>query len=166
MSFVGIKKVSSADELKELLNIFSQQSQETQQQSYYFLRWVDKVSGIIVNLPEDFSNSEGQFFNAELELRWKLESKGYSVLLLRANNHNIDTELGFEKLEGEWKVSEKQNAHFYGTHENSPTRFPKEFIYKNQQQENIKPKNIPLAQINFFNKKTATVHFVALTLKN
>lgn len=164
MSFVGFKKVSSVDELKELLNIYSQKSQ---QQSYYFLRWVDRVSGIIAKLPEDISNSEGQFFNAELELRWKPESKGYSVLLLRANNQHQDTELGFEKLKGEWEISEKQNAHFYGTDEKSNiTRFPKEFIYKNQNQESINPKQIPLSQINFYNKQTATVHFVALTLKN
>ncbi|MEO1428361.1 MAG: hypothetical protein AAFV71_04705 [Cyanobacteria bacterium J06633_8] len=163
MSFVGIKQVSSADELKELLNTYSQASQ---QQSYYFLRWVDKVSGIITNLPEDFSKSEGQFFNAELELRWKPGGKGYNVLLLRANNHHQDTELGFKKIGGEWEVSEKQNAHFYGTDEKSNiTRFPKNFIYKNQQKD-INPKDIPLAQINFFNKQTATVHFVALTLKN
>ncbi|AFY55876.1 hypothetical protein Riv7116_3420 [Rivularia sp. PCC 7116] len=164
MSFVGFKKVSSADELKELLNIYSQQSQ---QQSYYFLRWLDRVSGIITNLPEDFSNSEGQFFNAELELRWKPEGKGYSILLLRANNHHQDSELGFKEIGGEWEVSEEQNAYFYGVDEKKlPTRFPKGFIYKNQQQENIKPKDIPLAQRNFFNKHTATVHFVALTLKN
>ncbi|MCJ8279297.1 MAG: hypothetical protein MJK14_05010 [Rivularia sp. ALOHA_DT_140] len=163
MSFVGFKKVVSVNELKELLNQYSQQSQ---QQSYYFVRWVDRVSGIITNLPEDISKSEGQFFNAELELRWKPEGKGYSILLLRANNNPQDTESGFEKLKGEWEVSEKQNAHFYGTDEKSNiTRFPKTFIYKNQQ-KHINPKEIPLAQINFFNKHTATVHFVALTLKN
>ncbi|GGA44730.1 hypothetical protein [Okeania sp. KiyG1] len=78
MSFVGTRQLNSVDELEELLTKISHENAN----SYYFLRWPHKVSGIVKNLPSEFPSSEGQMFNEKLELRWKKNHKGYQVLVL------------------------------------------------------------------------------------
>ncbi|MEB3282488.1 MAG: hypothetical protein VKK42_26570 [Lyngbya sp.] len=148
MSFVGSKNISSVEELKELL------TQNANSSSYYFLRWVDKVSGIIEEFPSDFEQNpspEGQMFNSEFELRWKRKDSGFEVLLLTEG----------DSLPGEWKTIEEgcewetevRKACLY---QPTVTRFPRKFKY---------PKDINLAQRYFKNKTTSTVHFIALTVQ-
>lgn len=140
MSFVGIKKLASVEELRELL------TQKSSKPSYYFLRWTHKVSGIVNQLPPDFPSPEGQMFNADWELRWKQQKKGYEVLILS----NADDEPGFTKVGQSWETQLRQ-AQIYGSTE---TCFPKEFIAE----------NVNIAQRYFRDSQTAIVHFVALTV--
>lgn len=140
MSFVGVKQLSSVDELRELLN------QRMDQPSYYFLRWFHKVSPIVEQLPQDFPSPEGQMFNADWELRWKQKGKGYEVLLLS----NTDSEPGFIAVGQNWETQLRQ-AHLYRSTE---TRFPKGFSSTSAN----------VAQRYFIDTQTATVHFVALTV--
>ncbi|MUG98254.1 hypothetical protein F7734_40485 [Scytonema sp. UIC 10036] len=137
--FVGVKQISSQDELKKLLEKLSEPS-------YYFLRWVDKVSGILPELKE-FS-PEGQMFNSKMELRWRQGDLGYEVLLL--SQDEPDVQLGFKPIGSSWQIVERQ-AHFYRETE---TRFPKGFSHQ----------DIKIGQRYFMDKDTATVRFVALTV--
>lgn len=140
-AFVGVKKVSSADELKHLL-------ENSSDPNYYFLQWPHKVSGIVEKLSE-FPSPEGQMFNSQFELRWKQRGSEYEVLIL--STENPDSALGdFQAIGNKWKIIDR-NAHLYTKHE---TRFPHQFIY---------PK-INIAQRYFMDAETATVHFVALTV--
>lgn len=140
MSFVGIKQMYSADELKELLN------QKADRHSYYFLRWFHKVSGIVKDLPSDFPSPEGQMFNADCELRWKQNKKGYEVLLLS----QADSEAEFTSVGKTWET-QLRPAQAYS---NSETRFSNKF--KNECSE--------IAQRYFIDQQTSTIHFVALTV--
>jgi len=140
--FVGVKKVSSADELKQLLDSFPSPH------NYYFLRWHHKVSGIQKKL-EEFPCPEGQMFNPELELRWKQKGQNFDVLLLSTTEPNA--EHSFKKVGEEW-VTQQRQAHIYPSTE---TRFPKGF----------NSTDIKIAQRYFFDKQTSTVHFVALTVQ-
>ncbi|WP_413167620.1 hypothetical protein ACL6C3_13175 [Capilliphycus salinus ALCB114379] len=147
MSFVGSKKIDSVDELKELL------TQNANSSSYYFLRWVDKVSGI-KELRSNFEQNpspEGQMFNSKLELRWKRKGSGFEVLLLTEG----DSLLEFKPLEKdcEWET-EVRKACLY---QQTETRFPNRFHY---------PDNLKIAQRYFKNKATSTVHFIALTIQD
>lgn len=148
MSFVGYKKIDSVEELKELL------TQNANSNSYYFLRWVNKVSGIVEKLPSNFEENpspEGQMFNSKLELRWKRKGSGFEVLLLTKG----------DSLPGEWETIEKdcewetevRDACLY---QRRVTRFPNRFKY---------PDNLNIAQRYFKNKTTSTVHFIALTVQ-
>lgn len=159
--FVDVKQVSSPDELRNLLEKLSIEP------SYYFLRSPHAVSGIWMKLPEEFfPGFEGQMFNAERELRWKKQASGYEVLLL--SRVEADPALGFQPVasEGEtninWEICDR-HAYFYHIDE---TQFPKGFIYKGVNDEDIDPKTIPLSQRYFKNLDTATVHFVALTVSS
>ncbi|MEC4818778.1 MAG: hypothetical protein SAK29_36720 [Scytonema sp. PMC 1069.18] len=138
--FVGVKQVSTKEELEEL---FKQPSEP----SYYFLRWVDKVSSIVSEI-EDFS-TEGQMFNSQMELRWKQRGSGYDVLLL--SEIEPEAKLGFQAIGKSWQTVDR-DAHFYSTTE---TRFPK----------GISHKNIKIAQRYFIDSDTATVRFVALSVR-
>jgi len=159
--FVGSKQVASADKLKNLVNELSKD-----RQSYYFVRLPHKVSGICMNLPEDedFLGFEGQMFNEKLELRWKKQGNGYDVLLLSQEILKSDE---FEKIEVEWQISD-HTAYWYLTYENKqlkqPAQFPKEFLFLDTNGKSIKPENIKIGQRYFQDKKTGTVHFVALTI--
>ncbi|MBD2491469.1 hypothetical protein [Aulosira sp. FACHB-615] len=144
MSFVGYKQVSSPAELQKLLQDYYQQP------SYYFLRWAYKVSGILADLPADFSSPEGQMFNTELELRWKRSNNGYQVLLLSRNQPQ--TESKFNPIGKDWITSDR-NAYF---HDKDETKFPKGFIY---------PEKLALGQRYFQDVQTSSIHFVALTVK-
>lgn len=149
MSFVGVKQLSSVEELRELL------IKKSSKPSYYFLRWTHKVSGIVAQLTSDFPSPEGQMFNADWELRWKQRKNGYEVLLLSNNG----AEPGFTKVGQNWET-QLRKAHVYGSKaqvdRSEETRFPKEFITE----------NIGIAQRYFRDSQTATVHFVALTVSN
>ncbi|NJK51821.1 MAG: hypothetical protein HC851_06755 [Acaryochloris sp. RU_4_1] len=144
MSFVGYKQVNSVDELKELITQYTAQSP-----SYYFLRWAHRVSGIETKLPQEFPRPEGQVFNSALELRWKRQRNGYSVLLLKGTSSDVAE--GFTEIPGDWETCDRA-AHF---HSKTDARFPKGFTY---------PNNLSIHQRYFFNVKTATVHFIALTI--
>ena len=115
MSFVGIKQLSSEEELKTFLEHRNDKS------CCYFLRWTHAVSGIIrklQNLPGKFPSPEGQMFNPDWELRWKRNKKGYEVLLLSTTRED-----GFTPIKNEWDTEIRQ-AHVYSR---SETRFPRQF---------------------------------------
>lgn len=126
--------------------------------SYYFLRWFHKVSGIQMQLPDDFSSPEGQLFNSELELRWKRRGASYEVLIL--GKAESTPEDGFVALDGTWEWCDR-NAYFYN---NDETKFPKGFLYQDANSQKIEPKGIPIKQRYFRDSQTATIHFVALTV--
>lgn len=143
MSFVGTKQLNSPDELEELLTKIYNEN------SYYFLRLPHKVSGIVKKLPSEFPGTEGQMFNEELELRWKKNQKGYQVLLLS----NAGSLPEFSPVGKTWKTK-LRDAFFYDK-QNRETRFPRKF--------KVECSNI--AQRYFIDGQTATVHFIALTVK-
>ncbi|MEH2051809.1 hypothetical protein [Nostoc sp.] len=142
--FVGVsKKLLSVPELLELI------AKLATQPSYYFLRWTHKVSKDWELAPTetDFPMIEGQMFNQNSELRWKQKRKdSYEVLLLSVAGESPD----FAKVGEDWQTQDR-DAHLYSSNE---TRFPKGFPSK----------KLDIAQRYFIDKKTATVHFVALTV--
>lgn len=143
--FVGIRKnFLSVPELLELI------AKLTTEPSYYFFRWTHKVSKDweIKPIKTDFPMIEGQMFNQNFELRWKLKRKdSYEVLLLSVSGEYPD----FTIVGEDWQTQDR-DAHLYSSTE---TRFPKSFPSK----------KLDIAQRYFIDKKTATVHFVALTVK-
>ncbi|MBD2150402.1 hypothetical protein H6F44_09765 [Pseudanabaena sp. FACHB-1277] len=143
-AFVGTRENLSESELNHLL----QQYQGNH--SYYFLRWADRVSGVIENLPDSLS-PEGQMFNADLEIRWKRKGDKYNVLLLSEYDNDYPEFNGFDRFPQTWQA-ETRNAKFYTATE---TRFPKEFIY---------PEKLNFGQRYFKDQDTGIVHFVALTI--
>jgi hypothetical protein len=155
MAFVGFRNATEK-QLRELVS----HPAIALSPSYYFLRWFHEVSGIRMQLPDDFHSPEGQLFNAELELRWKQHGKRYEVLLLGRSIPNPD--LGFSPLQGDWEWECcDRNAYFY---DNDETKFPQGFLYQNAAGQMLKPKEIPVKQRYFRNSQTSTIHFVALTV--
>jgi hypothetical protein len=147
MSFVGHRQVDSADELKELIMQYA-----TQSPRYYFLRWAHRVSGIEAELSQDFPSPEGQVFNAALELRWKRQGSGYSVLLL---SNVLDVAEGFRAIPGNWESISRSVQ----CHDSKETQFPKGFHF------GADVKTDQIQQRYFRDRRTATIHFVALTIK-
>jgi hypothetical protein len=143
-AFVGTKDNLSASELKTLL-----EHHKGNQNYYYFLRWSNRVSGIVTSL-EDFPSPEGQMFNADLEIRWKQKGEKYDVLLLSKEDSDY---ADFDSFAQTWQ-SEDRSASFYPKTE---TRFPKGFIYSEK---------LNIGQRYFKDKSTGIVHFVALTIDN
>jgi hypothetical protein len=143
--FVGIsKQLLSVPQLRELMIKLDFKP------SYYFFRWAHTVSGILDKLPSavEFPMVEGQLFNAQWELRWKYkEGNCYEVLLLSVSGEHPD----FLKVGEEWKTQDR-SAHLYPSTE---ARFPK----------SVTSANLNLAQRYFIDIKTATVHFIALTVR-
>lgn len=142
--FVGVKKTGSIPELLDLIAKFQTQD------SYYFLRWSHQVSRNWETAPEekDFPMLEGQMFNEQCELRWKRKPNDiYEVLLLSTTGEQPE----FTKIGETWETQQRK------AHLNSPTdrRFPK----------NLPPEKTDIAQRYFINAKTATIHFVALTIQ-
>ncbi|MEH2195479.1 MAG: hypothetical protein V7K98_22960 [Nostoc sp.] len=144
MSFVGYKQVLSSEQLRNLIQNYYQQP------SYYFLRWMYQVSGIVADLPPDFPSPEGQMFNTELELRWKQNNDGYQVLLLSQTQPKGESK--FTPIGKDWTICDR-NAYLYNIDE---TKFPKGFVY---------PEKLSLGQRYFQDTETSTIHFVALTIK-
>ncbi|HYW19410.1 MAG TPA: hypothetical protein VE956_08880 [Nodularia sp. (in: cyanobacteria)] len=144
-AFVGGKKPVSVPELLKLIDKLAIEP------SYYFLRWNHQVSENWETAPEeekDFPMLEGQMFNQECELRWKRKrNNNYEVLLLSIAGEHSD----FIKIGEEWQIQQRE-AHF---HSPEDRRFPK----------SLPAKQTNIAQRYFIDKKTATVHFVALTIK-
>jgi hypothetical protein len=170
MCFVGVhQQPLSAEELITRLDDFSTSP------SYYFLRWTHRVGGFWqrrrVEFPcleedirdrlqknpvnnfnpkqsEAFPSPEGQLFNSGLELRWKQQQGKYQVLLLSSHN----AEPGFIPIPGKWEILEQNTL----VHPPKETRFPKA----------LNSDKINIVQRYFRDCNTATVHFVALTVKN
>ncbi|MGF2013960.1 hypothetical protein [Nostoc sp. DedVER01b] len=142
--FVGVSTKFLS--VPELLNLIKNLATEP---SYYFLRWTHKVSKDWEVKPTetDFPMIEGQMFNQNSELRWKQKRKdSYEVLLLSVTGEYPD----FERVGEDWQTQDR-DAHLYS---HTETRFPKGFPSK----------KLDIAQRYFIDKKTATVHFVALTV--
>ncbi|MEB3181615.1 MAG: hypothetical protein VKL59_21660 [Nostocaceae cyanobacterium] len=147
--FIYSKANVSLDELQDLL------PQLVIEPSYYFLRSPHAVSGICMKLPPEFPMFEGQMFNANCELRWKKHRSNYDILLLSKTEFKHE---GFAEVSGNWVISDF-NAYF---NENE-TKFPNGFIFKGLNDENIESSTI--GQRYFQDSDTATVHFIALTVK-
>lgn len=172
MCFVGTNKQPLSD--KELIQLLETVSTPP---SYYFLRWKHRVGGFWQRRKEEFKtleddirdrtkntsqnnpisepfpSPEGQIFNSTLEIRWKRQSESYQILVL----HSQDTQNNFDSIQlkaipGKWETKE-QNALIHSPKE---TRFPK----------NLNIEQLNIAQRYFIDSRTATVHFVALTVKN
>jgi hypothetical protein len=149
--YVYSKQFVEVEELQQLLKELALG------ESYYFLRSPHTVSGITMTLPQDFPTVEGQMFNATCELRWKKQKSDYDVLIL-SNSSKPDLK-DFEQSDN-WETSDFK-AYFY----ENETKFPKDFVYKNLNNEKINPQQIDINQRYFKDAETATVHFIALTLK-
>lgn len=153
--FVGARSRLSPDEVKKLLE------QLATEDSYYFVRSPHAVSGICRKLPDEFfPGFEGQMFNADRELRWKKQGSVYQALLLSRVEADLE---GFEPIDKdcEWQICDR-TAYFHRLDE---PKFPKTFVYKGEKNEKIVSNNISIGQRYFQEKRTATVHFVALTVR-
>lgn len=147
-AFVGTKTVDSAEALRSQLDALQAEN------GYYFLRWPHRVSGIQAGLPADFSSPEGQWFSRDRELRWQQVGPHFSLLLLCTEGALTGDELSdFAPVgNGNWQTQDRQ-AHFYPKTE---TRFPKGLHY---------PTALDIGQRYFLDAQTATVRFVALTVR-
>ena len=152
--FVYVRSGLSRDEVKELLDKLATE------ESYYFVRSPHAVSGICMKLPEEFfPGFEGQMFNADRELRWKKQGSAYQALLLSRVEADLE---GFEPIGENWEWCDRA-AYFHRLDE---PKFPKTFVYKGEKNEKIVSNNISIGQRYFQEKRTATVHFVALTVRS
>lgn len=152
--FVYVRSRLSPDEVKKLLK------QLETEENYYFVRSPHAVSGICMKLPDEFSlGFEGQMFNSDRELRWKKQGSAYEALLLSRVAADLE---GFEAIGENWEWCDRA-AYFHSLDE---PKFPKSFIYKGENDERIASENISIAQRYFQDKITATVHFVALTVRS
>jgi hypothetical protein len=154
--FVYVRSGLSRDEVKELLEKLATEK------SYYFVRSPHAVSGMCMKLPEEFfPGFEGQMFNADRELRWKKQGSAYQALLLSRVEADLE---GFEPIDKncEWQICDRA-AYFHRIDE---PKFPKTFVYKGEKNEKIVSNNISIGQRYFQEKRTATVHFVALTVRS
>jgi hypothetical protein len=145
--------------LDQLNNLITQIAKSPK--NYYFLRYSHGVSGICQKLPADRGEIEGQVFNSLCEIRWKKYKTSYEVLILSQQELNLED---FEELTGNWKICDR-DAFWHNPEE---TRFPKGFIFKDENHQLIKheeiTKKIPIKQRYFQNADTATIHFIALTV--
>lgn len=125
---------------------------KTQLQSFsfhYFLRSPHRISGIVSEITDDdFSASEGQAFNKDIEIRWKRKGDRYDLLWLgtKEPSHN------FSSIAGDW-VYEDRNALLYPDTE---TKLPKSVKY---------PKSLDIGQRCFGDRRTGIIHFTALRVK-
>ncbi|MDJ0798948.1 MAG: hypothetical protein QNJ51_19365 [Calothrix sp. MO_167.B12] len=153
--YVYHRQLVVAEDIDKIIEAVKTASNSSE--NYYFLRYSYKVSGICAKLPTERGEMEGQMFNAICELRWKKYKTGYEALILSRQEFKID---GFEPLTREWKICEHQ-AYW---HKQEP-KFPKGFTFKGTDNKDINPDNIDIHQRYFQDSTTATIHFVALTLK-
>ena len=118
--------------------------------SYYFLRWPDRVSGFVTaeELPTNFPSPEGQMFDTQLEARWQPYTDGFELLLLSA----MGKQAGFEPVGSQWEIQQRP-AYVHPARE---TRLP----------TITDARGLSLAQRYFYDARTRTVHFVALTIAN
>jgi len=152
--FVYVRSGLSRDEVKELLEKLATE------ESYYFVRSPHAVSGMCMKLPEEFfPGFEGQMFNADRELRWKKQGSAYQALLLSRVEADLE---GFEPIGENWEWCDR-TAYFHPLDE---PKFPKTFVHKGKNDEKIVSNNISIGQRYFQEKRTATVHFVALTVRS
>ncbi|MBD2690906.1 hypothetical protein [Anabaena catenula] len=152
--------------LDELNNLITQIAKLPK--NYYFLRYSHGVSGICQYLPAERREIEGQVFNSLCEMRWKKYKTGYEVLILSNQQFKLEEQQfkleGFEELTGNWEICDR-DAFWHNPEE---TRFPKGFIFKDENHQLIKheeiTKKIPIKQRYFQDADTATIHFIALTV--
>jgi hypothetical protein len=145
MSYVAFGIIASQGDLEQIIR------QYAGEQAGYFLRWSNRVSGIVKSLPDGFEQAEGQVFNALMELRWKPRGgQGYDVLLLSQAETIVDERL--TPIPGEWE-SQVQKVLM---HDRRNPQYPQPFLYE------VESKHI--RQCYFRDANTGIVHFVALVL--
>lgn len=155
--FVYFKPGLSPDEVKKLLEELATE------ENYYFVRSPHAVSGICMKLPDEFfPGFEGQMFNSDRELRWKKQGSTYEALILSRVEANLVDLEGFKELGENWEWCDRA-AYFHSLDE---PKFPKTFIYQGENNKTIESKNISIGQRYFQDQRTATVHFVALTVRS
>ena len=138
------------EQLESLLG--SNTKTEDTQENYYFLKWPDRVSGFVSKLPDKFPSPEGQMFNYQQEIRWKKQGEEFNILCLTIGE--LDRDITWEPLAGNWSFQDREAAVYPETE----TRFPNKIINQVAEDGNI------VGQRYFLDSKTATVHFVALTV--
>ncbi|MEG4998167.1 hypothetical protein [Microcoleus sp. B4-D4] len=152
--FVYVRSRLSSDEVKKLLEKLATED------SYYFVRSPHAVSGICMKLPDEFfPGFEGQMFDSDRELRWKKQGSAYEALLLSSVAADLE---GFEAIGKNWEYCDRA-AYFHDLNE---PKFPKTFMYKGKNDEKIESNDISIGQRYFQDKRTATVQFVALTVRS
>lgn len=133
----------TASSLSEILSACFAAAEET----YTFLRWPHRVSGIQAGIPPDLVCQEGQVFCQQRELRWKSTPRGWDLLYLGIQPPPDF----FVPLAGEWQWEDRE-ADLYGS-QSPETRFPQGLSY---------PRSLKLGQRYFCDGRTARIHFVAL----
>jgi alkylation response protein AidB-like acyl-CoA dehydrogenase len=138
--FVSQKSDIAIVELLQLL--------KSRSDTYYFLRYVDKVSGFITQdkLPDTLS-LEGQMFDHKVEIRWKKRGDKYDVLWLGIEEPPKD----FKSIAGSWQYNNRKALVYPETE----TRLPKGIKYRS---DNV-------GQRYFRDACTNTIHFIALRIK-
>jgi hypothetical protein len=145
--YVYHRQFVAAENINQIIDVTKKASNLLE--NYYFLCYSHKLSGICLELPTERGEIEGQMFNRICELRWKKYKAGYEALILSKQEVKLD---GFDALTGKWKICDRDA--FW--HKEEP-KFPKGFIFPEKQPE--------IQQRYFQDSTTATVHFVALTVK-
>ncbi|NCJ07622.1 hypothetical protein GS597_14110 [Synechococcales cyanobacterium C] len=140
-AFVGTQTVADAAALTAQLEPFQTEG------SWLFLKWPHQVSGFCQALPPEFPSPEGQLLTPQLELRWKPQGQGYSLLLLSIAGAVPE----FEPVGQTW-LTQDHSAFLYPETE---TRFPRGLRYQ----------ALKLGQRYFLDAQTATVHFAALSVR-
>ena len=148
MTYVGFCSVNSEHELRQLIERFDRST------SYYFLRWVHRVSGMVASLPEGTLSPDGQVFNTAMELRWKACESGFEVLLLSTQGE----EEGFQSMGNGWRHDDRPVLLNGLQSEQKNLRYSNGFIYAPE----VKQKQI--GQRYFQNLETLAVQFISLTV--
>lgn len=158
MRYVGYAYVGSQTDLLKLLPAkpLEQSKQPKPPESFFFLRWRHKVSGILVEQPETLS-PEGQWFTANGELRWKPHRQGYQILWLgHVAPSSVESlkDLEFTPVKRSWQTED----HAALLHDRRTPQYPHLFRYPSRLQNRIQ-------QRYFRDGDTGTVHFIALTVR-
>lgn len=132
----------TASSLSEILSACFAAAEET----YTFLRWPHRVSGIQVGIPPDLVCQEGQVFCQQRELRWKSTPAAGICCIWGSTSSRLLC------AAGRGVAGEDREADLYGS-QSPETRFPQGLSY---------PRSLKLGQRYFRDGRTARVHFVAL----
>lgn len=155
--FVEYTQIASEQELRNLFPVLSSHEPQASEsvESFFFLRWLHKVSGLVMERPEQLS-PEGQWLSAIAELRWKRDRNGYQLLWLgqqSATTTQPFSDLEWSAIDRAWETDDKRVL----LHDRRTPQFPHLFNYP------IRLEN-RLRQRYFRDAHTDMVHFVALTI--
>lgn len=154
IGYVAHAQVTDETVLRPLLTLASADQSEAEE-SFFFLRWAHRVSGMKAALPETLS-PEGQWFSELGELRWKRDRHGYQVLWLgqqRPQDVEQLSHLAWTAIDRQWQFVDQPVL----LHDRRTPQFPHLFDYPTRLQNRLR-------QRYFRDAETDIVHFVALTV--